>query len=207
MDWGQRFTQPHAIPSPPPAKRTRKAVKRRCEAELLRGGGEWGTLLLSPPHGSPLQSVLPPQPQSPITLPPPQTPPSLLPPGPSSPIRATPEPPSPTTALSDFLTPPPTASVPQSAHEAAAPEDAAPEDAAPEAATPDVASPDAAAPEITTNENSEPVKGPPPPPPWPEAYIFSTDPDRIVCRKCCKRHYNFRWYSHCFMCHMDESRR
>jgi hypothetical protein len=42
--------------------------------------------------------------------------------------------------------------------------------------------------------------GPPTPPPWPEAYVFSTDPDRIVCRKCCNRHYNFRWYIHCFMC-------
>jgi hypothetical protein len=74
------------IPSPPPAKRTTKVVKRRCEAELLRGGGEWDTLLLSPPHGSPLQTVPSPQQQSPITLPPPRTPPSLSPPGPSSPI-------------------------------------------------------------------------------------------------------------------------
>ncbi len=124
------------IPSPPPAKRTRKAVKRRCEAELLRGGGEWDTLLLSPPHGSPL---------SPTTLPPPRTPPSLLSPGPSSPIRVTPEPPSPTTARPDFLTPPPTALAPQSA---------------PEAAEPDAAALDAAAPEVATNENSEPVQCP-----------------------------------------------
>jgi hypothetical protein len=78
------------IPSPLPAKRTRKAVKRRCKAELLRGGGEWDTLLLSPPRGSPPQTVPSPQQQSPITLPPPRTPPSLSPPGPSSPIRATP---------------------------------------------------------------------------------------------------------------------
>lgn len=49
------------IPSPPPAKRTRKAVKRRCEAELLRGGEGLDTLLLSPPHGSPLQTVPSPQ--------------------------------------------------------------------------------------------------------------------------------------------------
>jgi hypothetical protein len=27
--------------------------------------------------------------------------------------------------------------------------------------------------------------GPPPPPPWSTA--FSTDPDRIICRKCCRR--------------------
>jgi hypothetical protein len=31
--------------------------------------------------------------------------------------------------------------------------------------------------------------GPPPPPPWTDA--FSTDPDRILCRKCCKRSYIF----------------
>ncbi len=43
---------------------------------------------------------------------------------------------------------------------------------------------------------------PPPPPPWSEA--FSTDPDRILCRKCCKRSYIFRWYSHCYMCHLNE---
>jgi hypothetical protein len=47
---------------------------------------------------------------------------------------------------------------------------------------------------------AESPAGPPTPPPWPEAYVFSTDPDRIVCHKCCNRHYNFRWYSHCFMC-------
>jgi hypothetical protein len=34
------------------------------------------------------------------------------------------------------------------------------------------------------------VDGPPSPPSWPESYVFSTDPDRIVCRKCCKRHYS-----------------
>jgi hypothetical protein len=45
-----------------------------------------------------------------------------------------------------------------------------------------------------------PATGPPTPPPWPEAYVFSTDPNRTVCHKCCNQHYNFRWYSHCFMC-------
>jgi hypothetical protein len=30
--------------------------------------------------------------------------------------------------------------------------------------------------------------------------------NHIVCHKCCKQHYNFWWYSHCFMCHMDENR-
>jgi hypothetical protein len=48
--------------------------------------------------------------------------------------------------------------------------------------------------------DAPPATGPPTPPPWPEADVFSADPDRIVCRKCCKRHYNYRWYSHCFMC-------
>jgi hypothetical protein len=77
------------LPSQPPAKRTRKAVKRRCEAELLRGKGEGDTLLFSPLHGSPLPSALSPQ-QSCITSPLPQTPQSTSPLGPSSPICAMP---------------------------------------------------------------------------------------------------------------------
>jgi hypothetical protein len=48
--------------------------------------------------------------------------------------------------------------------------------------------------------DTPPATGPPTPPPWPEAYVFSAEPDRIVCRKCCNRHYNYRWYSQCFMC-------
>ncbi len=47
---------------------------------------------------------------------------------------------------------------------------------------------------------------PPPPPPWPEGYVFSTDPDRIICRYCCKRHYNYKWYSQCYLCHINESK-
>ncbi len=47
---------------------------------------------------------------------------------------------------------------------------------------------------------------PPTPPPWPAAHIFSAGPDRIICYKCCKRNYNVRWFSHCFMFHMDEKR-
>jgi hypothetical protein len=97
------LTRHSSIPSPPPAKRTRKAVKRRCEAELLRGGEGLDTLLLSPPHGSPPQTVSWPQQRSPSTVLPPRTPPSESPPGPSSPVRATPEPPSPTTAPSSSL--------------------------------------------------------------------------------------------------------
>jgi hypothetical protein len=37
------------IPSPPPAKRTRKAVKRRCEVELLRGHGMEDDFYVPPP--------------------------------------------------------------------------------------------------------------------------------------------------------------
>jgi hypothetical protein len=44
------------------------------------------------------------------------------------------------------------------------------------------------------------------PPPWPEGYVFSTDPDRIICRYCCKRHYNYKWYSHCYLCHINENK-
>ncbi len=71
--------------------------------------------------------------------------------------------------------------------EAAAPEAAAPEAAAPEAAAPEAAAPEAAAPEAAATEAVELAQclvtadGPPSPPPWPELYVFSTDPDRIVC--------------------------
>jgi hypothetical protein len=44
------------------------------------------------------------------------------------------------------------------------------------------------------------ANGPPPPPPWPESNVFSNDPDCIICHKCCKWHYNLRWYNHCFVC-------
>jgi hypothetical protein len=147
----------------------------------VRGEGEGDTLLLTPLHGSPLPSALSPQ-QSSISSPLPRTPPTTSPPDPSSPIRASLDPLLPTTAPADFLTLPPTALAPQSAPEAAKIEDAEPVQC------------------LVTAD------GPPSPLPWPEPYVFSTDPDRIICRKCCKRHYNFRWYSHCFMCHMDESR-
>jgi hypothetical protein len=41
--------EPPPTPSPPPAKQTRKAAKRRCEAELLRSAGVDNDLCLSPP--------------------------------------------------------------------------------------------------------------------------------------------------------------
>jgi hypothetical protein len=135
--------------------------------ETLRGRavdvrGE-GDILLSPLQGSPPPPALSPHPP-PRTLPMSQTPPPLLAleQGPSMPIRATPKPPSPTAAPADLSVPPPTALTSQPTPEAA--------DPAKCLATAD---------------------GLPSPPPWPELYVFFTDPDRIVCRKCGKRHYNF----------------
>jgi hypothetical protein len=147
-------------PSPPPAKRTRKAARRRCEAELLRDGGEEGDLLLSPlMRPSPaLMPWLPTPPPAPIP-----TPRSALlvltsPQGPLTPACSSPEQPLPIAAPVIPSTPP----------------------------TPCVSPP--------------PATGPPTQPPLPEVFIFSTDPGSILCRKCCKHHYNFRWYCHCFMC-------
>jgi hypothetical protein len=51
-----------------------------------------------------------------------------------------------------------------------------------------------------------PPSGPPSPPPWSDADAFSSYPNWIICWKCCKRSYVFCWYSHCFMCHMNETR-
>jgi hypothetical protein len=44
------------------------------------------------------------------------------------------------------------------------------------------------------------------PAPAPMTKAFSSDPDRNICRKCGKEHYNFHWYAHCFQRHMTESR-
>jgi hypothetical protein len=123
-------TTPPEGPSPatiasPPAKRTRKAAKRRCEVELLRESNADDDVLLSPISQA-------------RTAP--------FSPGPFSPAPNTP-------IESDFAR--------RSRHHQSRPATSASR---------------------------------------PEAYVFSTDPDRIVCRKCCNRHYNFRWYSHCFMC-------
>jgi hypothetical protein len=176
-------TPPSATAASPPAKRTRKATKRRCEVELLRYDSTEGTddnddLHVSPiscshseeapenyslstsfEHVPPAKTILTTTTSTP-------TPPS--PPGPASPQPA-PSPPSTPTI------PPAPASPPNSAATAS-----------PSTSTP-------AGPE------------PPPPPPWPEGYVFSDDPDRIICRKCCKRHYNYKWYRHCFLCHVNES--
>jgi hypothetical protein len=174
---------PSASATSPPAKRTRKATKRRCEVELLRDDYTEETndnddfpvspLACSYPEEAPENHSLstsfehvPPAKTSPTTTTSTPTPPS--PPGPASPQPA-PSPPS-------TPTPPPApASPPTSAATAST--------------------------STTTTDGPEP----PPPPPWPEGYVFSDDPDRIICRKCCKRHYNYKWYRHCFLCHVNES--
>ncbi len=113
-------------------------------------------------------------------------------PFPSSPIRATPEPPSPTTAPVYFLTPSPTASVPQPA---------------PEAAEPDAAAPDAAPPEVSTNEDSEPVQSSMPPsdastiPPAPpfSKYLPSCT-FKVFCRFCFRDNHDI-CYRQCPTCY------
>jgi hypothetical protein len=94
---------PEKLPpaSPPLAKRTRKAAKRRCEVELLRWEGEDGDLQLSPLSCPPS----PPAPPSPSTSPTsttPPFPPSIATPGspaaprpPTTSLLATPSPPPP----------------------------------------------------------------------------------------------------------------
>jgi hypothetical protein len=169
-------------PLPLPDKRTRKAVRRRCKAELLRDGGEEEALFLSPLNTTPPSQALTPQPPTP----PPAS--SLTPLSPSpaqlSPLALPlPTPISPLPAQLSPLAPP-----------------------SPTCATPNHPSPSRGSPLIPTRTSTDlaldapPATGPPTPPPWPEAYVFSADPDRIVCRKCCNRHYNYRWYNNCFMC-------
>ncbi len=36
------------------------------------------------------------------------------------------------------------------------------------------------------------------PPPWPKA--FSTNTNRVICKKCCKENYNYHLYNICFVC-------
>ncbi len=102
--------------------------------------------------------------------------------------------PSTTACTPDHSSPPPTPSSVSSL--SSPPEPPSPPQAAVEAISA-TASP---APSPQSSSPTPVSTGPPTPPPWSEAYVFSTDPDRIVCRKCCNRHYNYRWYSHCFMC-------
>ncbi len=205
-------------PSPPPAKQTRKAVKRRCKVELLRGVGVEDDFYVTPPLLTPPPACLPLPPSptptvspateqsfsSPISLNyqlysqlelriiPPQlrfstisTP--LTSPGPPSlpPLAAlvisTPILPAPAPAPST-ITSMPTTSEPTS--------------------LPPSAAPKRSRTALTALATSEP----PSPPLWLEGYVFLTDPDRIICRFCCKRHYNYKWYSHCYLCHMNENK-
>jgi hypothetical protein len=122
-------------------------------------------------------------------------------------IVGTPDHPSPAPAPSSVFspaTPREPASPPHAAVEAKKAPDPLPPAPSPEYTSPTPPEPPTpprnAVQAATTSALPPTSPGPPTPPPWPEAYIFSTDPDRIVCRKCCNRHYNFRWYSHCFMC-------
>jgi hypothetical protein len=178
-------------PSPPPAKRTRKAAKRRCELELLRDDVGGFNLALSPTPSTP-PSPLP-------LLTSPSVPSPLLSPGRSSslpPLRrysvSTPL----TTAIL-YETP---------THFSSAP---CPTEPSSPATPSSVSSP--ASPALTSltpptsPEASLPLCSPPTPPPWSRA--LSTDPDRVVCPSCCKESYNFRWYDHCFMYHMAETRK
>ncbi len=184
----------------PPAKRTRKAIKCRCEVELLRESFEQDELQHSPISQSdisavpaPVLSLCIPQARSISPLPlhqstSPLPAPESYPPTPSTAMPVQPAAPSAESPLQLQLTPPtlalslPPASPPRAAPPASAPPAAPSEEKPPE---------------------SLPV-GPPTPPPFFDA--FSNDPDCIICRKCCKRSYVFRWYSHCYMCHLNEMR-
>jgi hypothetical protein len=172
-------------PSPQRAKRMRKAAKRCCEVELLRGVKSDDDLHLSPPPHSPPPIWLPlsPSPAAPTT-------PAYTRSLPSSPQLL----PSTTACTPDHSSPPP---APSSVSSPSSP----PEPPSPPHAGVEAISATASLAPSPQSSSLTPVStGPPTPPPWPEAYVFSTDPDRIVCRKCCNRHYNYRWYSHCFMC-------
>jgi hypothetical protein len=172
-------------PSPPPAKQTRKAARRQCRAKLLRDGGEEEALVLSPLNTTPPSPALTTRPPSP----PPSPSPTSLSPSPEqlSPLaheQLSPlAPPSP--AGLPLLAPPSPSATPAINN------------------TPPSSRGSPPTPTRTTADLSlgaPPATGPPTPPPWPEAYVFPADPDRIMCPKCCNRHYNYRWYSQCFMC-------
>jgi hypothetical protein len=202
-----RESPPPAETASPPSKRTRKAAKHRCEAELLRERVSDEDLQLSTLSHCRQAPPINPNP-APAIPPPPDPPPAADEAGatPTPPPAASPLPASPLLASSPILCSPPMAQFSPLGPPS------------PACATRDHPSPSAALVLITTPQSSHVspplpapatgelaeegplVSGPPTPPPWPEAYVFSTDPDRIVFRKCCNRHYNFRSYSHCFMC-------
>ncbi len=183
-------------PSPPPAKRTRKVAKWRCVVELLRGEGVKDDFYVLPPvpMPPPARSPLPPSPTptvSPITeqsLCFPDLPQLLALQPVSTPDHSAPAP-----APSTIFSPPIPQGLPSSPPLAAL-VISTPTSQAPAPSTisspPTASGPTpSAAPErsSTTPATSEQ----PPPPPWRKGYVFSTDPDIIICWYCCKRHYNY----------------
>jgi hypothetical protein len=203
-------------PSPPPAKCMRKVAKRRCEVELLRGLGVEDDLCLSPPlHTPPLpaRSQLPPSPV-------PASSPTLkhvfslhyYPQQPPTPTCGTQHHSSPAQAPSSISLLPTSSKRPSPlpiAVQATGQLDIpALSSASSPPSSPDrrTLMPTAAQVTGATSTPSPALPKPPAPPPWPKAYVFSMDPDRIICRKCCKRNFNYRWCSHYFMCHMNEKK-
>jgi hypothetical protein len=177
----------------PPAKRTQKAAKRRCEVELLRETDSEEELQLTPVDRT-RQAPLIDSPPSLVLL---STPAPVLSPAATS-VGLLPAPPSPISAPATSLLSagspvgqPPSPHSPTSSPTLPTPHTLLAQPVMP-ADPPDSASPTRA------------PAGLPPPPPWTDA--FSNDPDRILCWKCCKRSYIFRWYSHCYMCHLNESK-
>jgi hypothetical protein len=183
-------------PSPPPAKRTRKAVKRRCEIELLRGVEMEDDVCVSPPLHTPPPARSPPPP-SPTPTTSPFTEQSL-----SLDDHDLPQSP----AILPALTPDRSATAPAPSTISTTPTSPGPPSPPPSPA-PGTSTLTSPAPAPSSAPSTAPTTSePPPPPPWPEGYVFSTDPDRIICRFCCKRHYNYKWYSHCYLCHSNEKK-
>jgi hypothetical protein len=190
---------PQDVPSAPliaspPAKHNRKATRRKCEVELLRENDSDDELLLTPTSHA---LVSPPSPKSVSPASP------LAPPGPVvsrfPSIERTDE--------ASTLTPLQTITPEKTPPMAPAPPTTPPAQSVLQAEIPDRLQPPPSSQPTAPPAKEEPQRapaGPPPPPPWSEA--FSTDPDRIICRKCCKRSYVFRWYTHCYMCHSWESK-
>jgi hypothetical protein len=209
--------QSPTIQSPPPTKRTRKAVKRRCEVELLRGVDMEDDLSVTPPLFTPppARSPLTPSP-TPTVSPTTEQSPSFSETSQFPAIHPAGTPDHSASALSTMSTPPTSPESPSSPPLAvqviSTPISPAPVPApSTNTSTPTTSglasSPPPAAPERSSTASTAPATSePPPPPPWPEGYIFSTDPDRIICRYCCKRHYNYKWYSHCYLCHTNENK-
>jgi hypothetical protein len=171
---------------PVPAKRTRKAAKRRCEIVLLRGVGVENALCLSTHYTHAPSASLNAPTAEPVT--------GILAGSSAGNIHdGLPTAP----ANTDNWHPRPFHTSPGSMHHPLAPPTSAGLPSPPPSVAPVttvLASPELAPPE------------PAAPPLWPEAYILSTNLDQIMFLKCCKRNYNYKWYNHCSMCYMDEKK-